>query len=707
MTYVQNDEGHSFSKRPCASGYLPKFSDSFAQELLNNQASDFALARRILTDYHPLQPEMVLQLAAQQHPQFRAKGQVRKFIVPIPWAQDEPPKLVQKYMDCKWRGAGMTLLEWLRKSGSDGQIHQRYQRLHKARNVSQPVEQWINSIPAEGEIMVAAITNSRNKDKFFGQWLLLHVPFNSLDDLWDQRADLVPEDLKFLALAVLKRPSYWRQPGKIEEDMEREARGQMARENILAMLAARLELVDKYLNGGLTKADFPEPPPTAAETAVSKAFNFAPEQKEVQHCMHVRVGVALEARDPEGPAPEDWANWLQDEPPKNHVTAVLGPAGSGKSTAVEVGVVEAIQRGAHVGIACPTGMLAAAYKVKFPELDVDTIHGMFGLFKNENETLEMMRPYDLVVIDEVGQLSQATFERLMRLWDAADNRPAVMLVGDFFQLQPIDPTTAKDSPRWGRDVRKIHLWEMRRCKCPELRWKLEMLRSTRIRGKQAKKIARGHRAPQRIPPERRDAKPTLADVQQVLKETPYTTFLTNTRKGARMLNDLVLEALYGGEQPLRTIPCDPDENPDNFDGQYLVAADPYMMPVHKGMRLTITKNEDKEHGFVNGMGAVVVAVLRRGILVQTDADKTLNIHPVSRAYILPDGTQVKRTVYPLRLGYATTLHKIQGATLPHITVYMDQKWVKAAFYVALSRVRYDHQWRFMGTLTWQHCIPAD
>lgn len=61
---VQASDGKAMLLKYCAS-YLPKFSDSFAAELLNDQASDFALARRILADYHPLQPEMVLQLAAQ------------------------------------------------------------------------------------------------------------------------------------------------------------------------------------------------------------------------------------------------------------------------------------------------------------------------------------------------------------------------------------------------------------------------------------------------------------------------------------------------------------------------------------------------------------------------------------------------------------------------------------------------------------------
>ena len=53
--------------------------------------------------------------------------------------------------------------------------------------------------------------------------------------------------------------------------------------------------------------------------------------------------------------------------------------------------------------------------------------------------------FDLVVIDEVGQLSQWIFERLMRLWRHADRRPAFVFAGDFCQLRGVDPTRACDS----------------------------------------------------------------------------------------------------------------------------------------------------------------------------------------------------------------------------------------------------------------------
>eukprot|EP00969_Alexandrium_andersonii_P114421 5057962-Alexandrium_andersonii.AAC.1 len=61
---VQCSDGRGVFLRHVA-GYAPKFSGSFAREWLDDQASDYAVARRILSEYRPLEPEMFLQLAGK------------------------------------------------------------------------------------------------------------------------------------------------------------------------------------------------------------------------------------------------------------------------------------------------------------------------------------------------------------------------------------------------------------------------------------------------------------------------------------------------------------------------------------------------------------------------------------------------------------------------------------------------------------------
>ena len=61
-----------------------------------------------------------------------------------------------------------------------------------------------------------------------------------------------------------------------------------------------------------------------------------------------------------------------------------------------------------------------------------------------------------------------------------------------------------------------------------------------------------------------------------------------------------------------------ESNVDNYDsfGQ-LVDCLPLQLPVYVGMRVTPTRNVQKEQNFVNGMRAVVLAVQRSSVLVQT------------------------------------------------------------------------------------------
>ena len=60
----------------------------------------------------------------------------------------------------------------------------------------------------------------------------------------------------------------------------------------------------------------------------------------------------------------------------------------------------------------------------------------------------------------------------------------------------------------------------------------------------------------------------------------------------------------------------------------------------------------------------------------------------------------------MRLGYVNTLHKVQSATLDDITIWLDVPHVEAAGYVALSRVREDAHWCFIGNPSVHHFTPA-
>jgi len=237
--------------------------------------------------------------------------------------------------------------------------------------------------------MIAAIVLSRYNDHYYGQWLVMHVPFRKVDDFWNEAAAKVPEEFSFLTLCLLARPDHWRDPEKIKADLELEAFKDIHINNVLAMIKANTELIDLYLDGELILGVDPIPEMPNHPHA---ALRMEAEQLCVLRAMQMRTQRAMALRWPDDAADEDAedeggnagrSTW-EYSPHQPYI--VLGPAGSGKTTSVEAGIREAVASGARVQIACPTGMLASAYRAKFPDLDVDTIHGAFLLFKPEQET---------------------------------------------------------------------------------------------------------------------------------------------------------------------------------------------------------------------------------------------------------------------------------------------------------------------------------
>ena len=688
---VQSSDGRGLLLRYCSS-YVAKFSDSFAQGWLNDEASDFAVARRVLSEYHPLEPEMWLQLASFLFRPCVAGGTVRKMPPPSPW-RDDQPEIVLAYMSCTWRREDMTLLEFMRKTNKSGDIARcMRKRWESEADEEQTLEQFVNACQSRGETMMAVRMSSRFSDSYYGEWVMLHVPFRELKDLRLEDLDLVPENFRCFAMALQLAGDFWRDIDQVKVNLELEAFSSMHLESNLAMIRAHTAVVDGYLSGELVLGRDAVPiRRLPAHAALPTELHD--EQWRVVDSIMAAVHLALQSLR------------VDDDPvthpvrPETAAMAVLGPAGSGKSTAVQVAIQQALALDARVVVACPTRMLVADWRAKFPGLDVDSIHAVFELFKDEHHTLDAMVNFDLIVIEEVSQVACDMFERLLRLWDAAVQRPALVFVGDFAQLRGVDPSRALDSPRW-RQVRKWHLRTMRRCKCPHLKWKLELLRTAKPSIKQLAAILKGHKAPSRA---RRQSKhmtpePTEQDIANIFEETPDTTFVTISRSAAAWVNDAAVRSIFHGAPPLQVVKGDPEANPENYRGTAQVANVPVDLPIFVGGRLTITKNINKDCDYVNGMGVVVLGAHKAGVRVRTDTGYILVIFP----WTDEDGT----VFLPIRSGYAHTLMKMQGATLQHLTIYLDAANVEAAGYVALSRVQYDASWQFVGDPTVHHFVPS-
>ena len=172
------------------------------------------------------------------------------------------------------------------------------------------------------------------------------------------------------------------------------------------------------------------------------------------------------------------------------------------------------------------------------------------------------------------------------------------------------------------------------------------------------------------------------------------------------MNELAAKVLVGKRKVLATLPGDYEANVDNYEGGKLIAGRrpaPSKIDIREGLRLHLTRNLDKEADFVNGMECVVKSWDARShcLEVETVTKKRIAVHQ----YTDPSPEAHNASFFPIRLGYASTIYKMQGAELPHVTIYLDRPGSRAAAYVAMSRVRRDEDYLFGGHYEKKHFVP--
>ena len=205
--------------------------------------------------------------------------------------------------------------------------------------------------------------------------------------------------------------------------------------------------------------------------------------------------------------------------------------------------------------------------------------------------------------------------------------------------------------------------------------------------------------------------PEAYDILNVMRDTKEkTTIVTCSRRGAAKVNELAKKVLFDDrrKQQIGEIPCDYEANDANYDDKgklkKKVKLAPAEMAIYKGLRVYLTKNLNKKDDFVNGMQATVVDYdeASQCLEVITKTKKRLAVH----LYTEDVEGHGRVTYFPVRLGYACTVQKVQGATLDHITLWLDVPGCRAAAYVALSRVEYDANYLIGGVVCPRHFVPA-
>ncbi|CAK0844936.1 unnamed protein product [Prorocentrum cordatum] len=783
------------------SKYVAKFSDSSYDEWMSDKASADSVARRVCFEYHPYEPEIILQLCGAQFRQYdvsTASGGFRTVTAPYA-GMAEVPDWVQRYADCSWRHEGMTLLEWLRKTTDEGAIAGWLKRKHKqevvlalyrryratvrdgeepqaldahwrflraeykckadaggggggssheddgAEDEEQPktfeeflakkhrdeksegeddfpnLKEFARAYRMQGEKVVSVDTVYELNDRYYGQWAAMNVPFRSLDELeFEDVNRLVPQKYKYLAAALRlcsdqgrvaeEHHDLFTDDRRLVDYMSASAKSSKFTEAVHRMIVGQRKLINMYLTGIIDKAD--EKAAADAEAAVianrrpargegQEEVDFNPKQLQLEEAINERVDRAVRAE-----LSEDWeeADEAREEAYKKNTPVIcLGKPGTGKTTVVKSCIRRAQEQGARVLFALPTAQLSSRMKQALQGLDgltIDTCHAAFKLHEPISESLHRMTDFDLVVVDEVSLLSCDSFERILKLWSVAGKVTALVFLGDKRQLPGVEPTRPWESAAW-KQPRCFHvkLTETWRCKEERFQEILDELRTDKPSKETFRKIVRDHKA------WKSRGDPTPAEMKKLFEKHPDTRIVTCTRRGAAAVNEAAVAALYGRKTPLATLDGDVELNPENYlDGKLRTDRRlvPSKVPIYKGMKLYLTKNKNKEADEVNGMLCEVENYHAEEDMLRV-MTKTGHRLAITRWTDREKGNAV---YFPIRLGYASTIDKVQGDEFPHITIYLDGWPRPAAGYTALSRVATSDDYLIGGYVERDNFIPA-
>ena len=346
-----------------------------------------------------------------------------------------------------------------------------------------------------------------------------------------------------------------------------------------------------------------------------------------------------------------------------------GKPGSGKSEVLVHAAVAAASAGYFVLILCPTGTLFHSYRDRLPESDrivVETIHSAFAVRRQHDQAVTYapptrLRKYDLILLDEASQVEDHVTQLLFMAIQELPQKPFVCVAADFQQLNPIQG--GRLMQRLCADFQAIEMNTVFRTKDEDLLKFLSLVRCSQpTRADLASFFSGRHLSCSLVDAVRMGLSLSRSSGQ-------IFSWLCVTNKGADEVNLAALSLLGIAD----------DELAAGFPGDPKVHASRICPRV--GLHIRLTRNLDKDRGFVNGAIGIIHHVLSPTIFIlKLTTGNMVLVHPISSG----DGHFL-----PCAYGYATTIRRAQGSSLDMGCLYFDHSYPpeRGYGYVGASRFR--------------------
>lgn len=347
---------------------------------------------------------------------------------------------------------------------------------------------------------------------------------------------------------------------------------------------------------------------------------------------------------------------------------LTGDAGTGKSMLVKEMIAKAQADGRRVAVTASTGIAASllpggrtihSFLHAYPGMKLSNI--------NYLEKIDRLADTDVLIIDEISILGDVFLPYLYNCLCAANKRIQLVVVGDFFQIPPINDAYAFQSPYWEKlKLTPCVLHEIVRQSDKEMIRNLNMLKFGDAR--------------------------CLPYFLSHSSAVPFDNQITICAKSdeAKRINQAVLSQIEG---VARTYLAE-------YDDQRIKTDYPIddQIEVKVGARVMAIVNSTE---YVNGSLGTVTELCDDSIEVQFDNGVKAKIkrHTFDTGRYTAGGERITVRQFPLRLAHAITIHKAQGQTFEFVNIDGASCWERGQLYVAISRAKAVERIHFTRPIT--------
>ena len=327
-----------------------------------------------------------------------------------------------------------------------------------------------------------------------------------------------------------------------------------------------------------------------------------------------------------------------------------GSAGTGKSFLLKEILIALRAQERKFAVVAPTGVAAN-------NVGGATIHHHFCIGQKTPRKLPgRLRDLSCLVVDEISMVGLKLFDEMMAILDKHNCQPQIILCGDFLQLPPIKDSYCFMSANWARIQFKAHLKTIIRQSDTELSALLDRVRFATVTAADISFLN------SRVCPVQHD--------QQIVR-------LHTHREETARINTAELAKVEGEERIFAATDLgDPNLLKD--------LQSPPILKLKIGAQVMLVKNiyTMMGLGFYNGETGVVQSFDPLTVLFGSTSHILMR---EKTEQIVDKKIAASREQYPLILGYAITVHKSQGMTIPKLAVELDSTFEYGQAYVALSR----------------------